>query len=306
MSLTVEERDILLAQLGVEQQEYLKFRMNRSRRTVFANVMATHKGAVVPSNSSYEEIEVLLEDWIYTGSIDAGKVTPELKCECGRSLRYQHIVEHKTTGQVLKFGIQHLEEHLGIDAKVVKDIRDGFQAIDYEMDEILEKYSRNWDNYRLLPPGYDKVKLPEDIQEHLALDLPLLNSQLMKIRTLVNAELIAARKDVPVARAKVETVPLFNPTQDVYDLFNVSNNDSELSSHAKVAIKAYLQSGIGSTRVLCEKLIQDKLISSDRFLTGKPKRYIEVYLYINELVTNGYCKLISSDAMDRKYEWNKC
>src|SRR5690606_38329897 len=119
MVLTVEEREELLAKLNEAQRTFLTETMVRGRRTVFANALARAKGHHIPDDAEPEQIEVLLDDWIYTGYIDAGHVSPELRCECGRPLRYQHQVKHKRTGEMKKFGIEHLKEHLGIDAQVV-------------------------------------------------------------------------------------------------------------------------------------------------------------------------------------------
>src|SRR5690606_6990747 len=126
--------------------------------------------------ASFEDIEYLLEEWIYVGFIDAGHVTHEYRCECGRPLRYQHIVEHKKTGQKRKFGIQHLEDHMQMDAKTVQEIVQGFEKIDFELDEIIVKLQNGWDlESEQLPKVPDHLALPHDIQEHFRLRLPLLD-----------------------------------------------------------------------------------------------------------------------------------
>lgn len=302
MSLSVEEKDKLLASLNIQQRQYLLERLIRSRRTTFANIMARAKWAFVPPNSTFEEIEALLDEWVYTHYIDAGEVTPELRCECGRPLRYQHIVEHKTTGQVMKFGIQHLQDHLGIDAKMVQDIMEGFQAIDYEMDEILEKINRNWDNADKLPPGYESIEMPADIKDHLALNIPLLNAQLVKLRGLINNTGRPSRSVMPsppTYRTAAKDAQL-----DLFALTDAANEvGGGLSQENKEIITSYLQSGIRSARIICEKLIQDKRVTEDRFLTDKPRIYLDVCFYIDDLVLNGYCKLLEQNHEDRKYVW---
>jgi len=195
--LSVEERDAIFRTLSDEKRTFLEERMKRGRRTQFARQMAEQKGAVIPETASYEDIESLLSDWIYIGYIDAGHVSEEYKCECGRALRYQHTVQNKATAEVKRFGIDHLEMHTGIDAKTVQAILKGFQVIDYELSEILGKVKEGWKLSNVVRDIPADLELPPDIAEHIKLGLPLLERQTAKLKALVREHLDRLPRPAP-------------------------------------------------------------------------------------------------------------
>lgn len=310
MKLSVEDRDLLLSGLDFEQRQFLIGGMTRSRRTHFANVLARQKGAAIPQGATYEDIEALLDEWIYIGYIDAGAVTPELRCECGRPLRYQHQVKHKMSNKVLKFGINHLEEHMGIDAKIVQEIINGFEAIDTELDEILIKYRNGWSNENVLPPEAGFILLPNELHRHIDLKLPLLDSQIVRIRSLINQTLF----NTPPKRPQIQYSPAATkktkePEYVEWDLFTqVESEDTpaasnNLSATVCSAVHNLLKQGVGSARIICERLIADTNVPDERFLTGKPIIYYEVCLHIEEYIHQGYCQMVESSQADRKYKW---
>ncbi len=205
MILTVMEREQYLDELPDEQRSYLTEQLARGKRTAFANAMAEAKGHYVPDDAEPEMIEMLLDDWIYSGYTDAGVVSPELRCECGRALRYQHRVTHKKSGEVRHFGIDHLKEHLGIDAAVVSAIKKGFDAIDYELDELLIKLRSRWQ------PDTDwsaSEHLTADMRAQLDLGLPLLDRQ---IRRLLDRKRRAQAQAHARPKAAPPAVPLSAP-----------------------------------------------------------------------------------------------
>lgn len=310
MKLTVEERDEIMSSLNPSQKEYLNNIMERSRRTVFANVLAKHKGAVIPDGASSEDIEALLDEWVYIGYIDAGEVTPELKCHCGRPLRYQHIVEHKQTKEVLKLGINHLQEHMGIDATVVKGIMEGFDKIDLELDEILDKVRLGWDISHL-PHGIELIVMPKDIQDHLDLELPLSNKQISKIRRLISETSFNHSSYTNLFNIKTVDVLEQNTSQQQWSFFEGNEKSDRGSSNRQVTfelkedqkqlIREYLRSGIQSARIMCEKLIVESNANGDRYITEKPKIYVSVCFYIEELIRSGFCQMLFRDQTDCKY-----
>ncbi|WP_426452784.1 hypothetical protein ACP26L_12190 [Paenibacillus sp. S-38] len=338
--ITVEQRDAVYASLSPEQQQFLSEGMLRGRRTAFAMTLARAKGAVIPNEATYEEIEHLLEDWVYTGYTDAGRVSAEHPCLCGRPLRYQHRVQHKATGQVLHFGIEHLKQHLGMDAKTVAAILKGFEVLDAERDELLSKVHSGWtlESQVALPDGF---KLPADLQAHLDLGLPLLEKQLArlkaKIRQLLEPLELQPRRrpavwDAPVPAAETAAAPPpAEPEEEwqlAFDLFGSeaapaavpaaqpasaggsagqdrSANTLALPERLKAVVNELLSEGVGSVRVMCEVLIQKHRGDGSRSSTGKPVNlYMQVCLYIDdELVRSGRCRLLERSNEDRVYEW---
>jgi hypothetical protein len=301
--LSIEERDATLKGLSVEQQEFLTKQLVRRRRTVFANAMVSQKGHHIPDDADPDEIESLLSEWVYTGYIDGGKVTPDLRCECGRPLRYQHQVKHKTVGEIKKFGIEHLKEHLGIDAGIVAVIKRGFDAIDYELDELLIKQNEGWQ----IDPDLLQVKdMPPDIMKHLKCGLPLLETQLKRLKQ--------ARVHQQIRKIDIALVTLQPPTKETkknakpYDLFSFMDHEHkkeyvplfELSGYLQGPVLSHLKNGVRSARILCELLILENHASDARYITGKPHIYVSVCKYIESL-TNVI--IFSASTDDRYYDF---
>jgi hypothetical protein len=309
MILTINERDELLSRLNEEQQHYLIEVLSRGRRTVFANEMARQKGYSIPEGTDVEQIELLLDEWIYTGYIDAGQVSPDLRCECGRPLRYQHQVQHKSTMERKFFGIEHLKEHLAIDASVVSAIKKGFDAIDYELDELLVKLSSNW---AADPELLQVAQLPNDVADHVRLKLPLLDKQVKKLRAIRAAELTARLRteQPPIITFKPEMATVVESSLS-YDLFAWQEEAKEQEEEPPIfdldyalqsRVRGYLRNGVGSARVICEMLIEEHHANGRRFLTGKPKLFPSVCVYIESLDAT---KLESISPEDRAYSLTK-
>ncbi|WP_052339203.1 hypothetical protein [Gorillibacterium massiliense] len=182
--LPPDERDLIRSELTAEQLAYLAETMARGKRTAFARVMAEAKGADISNDASYEEIEAHLSEWVLDQYIDAGHVSSEHRCECGRSLRHQYIVIQKSTGEIRSFGITHLQEHTGFDATIVSLIKKGFEAIDYELDQVLSKVRDGWKydrEFLNLPP---ELEVPSDIKRHMAVGLPLHDGFIRRLKAL--------------------------------------------------------------------------------------------------------------------------
>lgn len=288
--LTVQERDQRLAELNDEQRRFLVEKMNRSRRTAFANAMARDKGYHIPADAEFEDIEQLLEDWIYVGYIDAGKVTSDLKCECGRSLRYQHHVEHKKTGESRKFGIEHLKDHLQIDASLVSTIMKGLDAVDYELDEVLTKIQNNWQPE---PDIKNHPELTNEMLEMLELQLPLLDRHIRRLRqtktyrsaltpekSMSSSFSLPTSKDMSSLGNQAEFD--FGEKVDVIVNEETFNPFAELPLHYVDIVRNYIEEGIRSARTICELLIREHGAPKARYITGKPKIYIALCLLIEQ------------------------
>ncbi|MGO4537877.1 DUF3895 domain-containing protein [Paenibacillus sp. 2TAB19] len=182
--LTIEQRDVIMAQLTEEQRQFIHHELVRGRRTLFARQLARVKVQFIPDDAKFEEIQAFIEEWDYQGFTDSGEVSPETKCECGRSLRYQHKVLHVPTNTIRYFGIEHLQLHTGIDAKAVSAILKGFDVLDGEMNEVLSKYRDGWRiEHQVYLPFPEELVVPPDIEAHMRVKLPLLGRQLIRLRT---------------------------------------------------------------------------------------------------------------------------
>jgi len=181
--MTLEQRDSIMGKLSEEQRHFIHHELVRGRRTLFARQLARKKCQFIPEDAQFEDIESFIEEWDYIGFTDSGEVSPHTKCECGRSLRYQHQVLHLPTNTIRYFGIEHLQLHTGIDAKAISDIMKGFDVLDGEMNEMLCKYRDGWQlDQHLFLPLPAELDVPPDIQAHLDAKLPLLDRQLARLR----------------------------------------------------------------------------------------------------------------------------
>ncbi|OBZ13796.1 DUF3895 domain-containing protein [Bacillus sp. FJAT-26390] len=181
--MTLEQRDHIMGKLSEEQRHFLHHELVRGRRTLFARQLARKKCQFIPEDAQFEDIESFIEEWDYIGFTDSGEVSPHTKCECGRSLRYQHQVLHLPSNTVRYFGIEHLQLHTGIDAKAISDIMKGFDVLDGELNEMLIKYRDGWQlDQHLFLPLPAELEVPQDIQAHLDAKLPLLDRQLARLR----------------------------------------------------------------------------------------------------------------------------
>lgn len=299
--LNVEDRESLLSLLTEQQRTFIKDHVKRGKKTIFANEMAKDKGLVLPNDASIENIELLLDEWVLEDYIDNGFTNPDTPCECGRPLRYQYIVRHKSTNEIRRFGITHFEVHTGIPAEIVSAIKKGFAAIDYEMDELLSKIKDNWtlDTTNLLIP--EDFTYPNDISNHLENQVPLLDRQVQRLRKLVNElrdKRESTKQEVPDIKEAfkwdLDRVTEEDQVSLEFDLFeekktkSVDNKESlpinNLSGPIKDKILEYLET-VSSTRVICELLIKNNIVSNQRYITGKPKIYPHVCLFLEGLVS---------------------
>ncbi|SEM73656.1 Protein of unknown function [Mesobacillus persicus] len=316
ITLDVSERDEVLKGLSTQQKEFIDLYVKRGKRTSFANVLARDKGIVLPHSATIEEIEMILDEWVLEDYIDNGFVNPETPCECGKPLRYQYIVKHLTTNQIRRFGITHFEEHTGLPADIIASVKKGFNQIDYERDELLSKIRDGWSLIDYISNIPEDLQLAKDIKSHLDAGIPLLDRQLNRLKRDIDSHL--ERKEEKV----ILTPP--NPTRHVsqvekntireqatFDLFKDFNEESPPSTkriqrsnyNNLSAINQYLDEGVTSARIISELLIKHHGASNKRYITGKPRIYVEVCQYLEGLVDDGKLSLEEVvEKVDRSYK----
>jgi hypothetical protein len=226
--MTLEQRDHIMGKLSEEQRHFLHHELVRGRRTLFARQLARKKCQFIPEDAQFEDIESFIEEWDYIGFTDSGEVSPHTKCECGRSLRYQHQVLHLPSNTIRYFGIEHLQLHTGIDAKAISDIMKGFDVLDGELNEMLIKYRDGWQlDQHLFLPLPAELEVPQDIQAHLDAKLPLLDRQLARLRGRLR-ELDQASRQKRIAAA----LTYYNePADDTDDQENSSPQFDPVDTH---------------------------------------------------------------------------
>lgn len=320
--LSVEERDALLSELRSEQRFFLEEQVKRGKKTAFANELAKKKGIYFHEGLTEEQAAELLKDWMLDDYVDAGAGyrtrEPLLKCECGRVLRHQYIVKHSQTGERRMFGSEHFAEHTGIPSDIVKAVLEGMRGVDYELDELLIKIRDNWTAAEAVPLIPHDLELPSEIGEQMKLGLPLLDKQVRKISRLIDEKERAARlhrlnEKAPVSRGVEEELAPMDEgfaQLDLFDQWNEANpavpdlnrtaedKRLRLTDPIKQAIQVYLADGVHSARMICELLIRDHQASQARYITEKPRIYMEVCSYIETLSV----QVTRADEIDRFYD----
>lgn len=314
--LTKEERDDYLKSLTPEQNEFIHNHVRRGKKTTFANLMAKDKGIVLPDDTDSVEIEHLLEGWVLVDYIDNGFVNPEMQCECGRPLRYQYIVKHNQSNEIRTFGINHFEEHTGISADIVKDIKSGFQKIDYEMDDLLVKHHQRWSLEEELPYIPEDYSYPKDMQKHLDAKVPLLDRQIHRLKQQILS--FEMGPDIPRREendeGNIPNTSSFYEAQepDPINLFSEEEmpspkEEQDLQTYVltykyRDAVMEYLNEGVTSSRVICELLIKNNNAPVERYTySERPKIYVSVCFFLDLLVSKEKALHIGSLNLDDRY-----
>ncbi|MBS4202083.1 DUF3895 domain-containing protein [Bacillus sp. FJAT-49732] len=299
--LSRNEKDSILNSLTPEQKDFIEHHVKRGKKTAFANVLAVDKGIVIPEHAEMEEVEMLLDEWILEEYIDNGFVNPETPCECGRPLRHQYIVKHKVTNETRRFGIEHFKEHTGFSSEIINEIRKGFNVVDYEMDELLFKFQNHWDLREEIPYLPDNFEMPIAFQTFLDIGLPLLDKQIEVLKHLIREHMEQSREQRTFDNT--ETHATHSQTNfDIEDYIFQDTFRKDPESFSKDKTLEFLESGVSSTRIICELLIKHGYANMERYITGKPKIYGPVCMFLESLVARDVLKrgkILGSD--DRYY-----
>ncbi|GAB6507097.1 DUF3895 domain-containing protein [Bacillus wiedmannii] len=310
------ERDIIFNGLSDEQQEYLRTFLKRGKQASFSSVLARLKGG-----ESEDDAEHISTQWILIDYIDAGEVSHDYLCECGRPLRYQYVVKNLVTDKILKFGKNHFEEHTGLSSEIVSAVIKGMHKIDKELDEILSKISSEWSLIASLDVDFipDDLVVPSDIQEHFDLGLPLLDRQIVRLKEEIRIHNSSMKKN----QFELDNVDLLEVEEEQFSLFDEEIDDNSqvqsyrvepvsddknvlyrcLSFVEQEFILTFIEKFNSiSTRQLCEFMIKEIASSDKRYATGKPHIYVYVCSYLDFLVSKGKLNYVENmDYMDRVY-----
>jgi hypothetical protein len=161
--LTQKDRATILKELTKEQKKTLFTVVGKRHRFYFADVLAKYKGT---------------RDWGFYFYIDHGRVRKDITCECGRPLRHQYILVNKRTKEKRTIGSTHLIEGLRIPQDIAKEVLQGIHNINYDLDELLQKYNNGWELPPYVKKNIGRVNVPKDIKKLLVVDLPLLHRHL--------------------------------------------------------------------------------------------------------------------------------
>lgn len=319
-------RDQAMSLLTSEQQNFILNLMKRGKRTAWLNVMAAMKGVVISLDDDEQAIVEKIGGWVLTDFEDLG--TRDGKCECGQSIRYVYHVTHVENQKRLVLGSKCIESYTGLDAKTVSEIKNGVKKIDYELDEILDKVVNGW---RLNFDVPETITIPNDIQQHLAMGLPLLDRQVARLKVLIdtyyrekqiNERLYRFQQTKPIVKHVDEEEPF-----DLFSTFEEStpaNNASTENENSQTQVKTVTQTKIpdswanfihktinklqqeGQVEITALEMAEEVAMSfgygNDRYLTGKPRTYFLVARYLDEIsAIQDVLELVNANKENRWY-----
>lgn len=307
-------RDLAMNQLTPAQQDFIMNTLRRGKRSAWLTIMAEMKGIVILPGDDEETIAQKVGGWILERFDDLGSRTG--KCECRQSIRYVYHVSNVETNYTYSLGSTCIQTYTGLDSKTVDAIIKGMKVFDLEKEEILKKVINDWSLPFSIPSG---MEIPEDIRQHLELELPLLDRQEARLKKLIKAYHEEKRKQLTpneeesdrqhaAATEKCLQFDLFSSMEEVsvvtYTKKNISGSQTSGPITNKEVPNLYV---IPDT---WKAVIQDKLLAlknegqkhvtslmmanyiakvfgheQDRYLTGKPRTYYLVAIYMDRLST---------------------
>lgn len=302
--LTQNERNSIMLTLSEKQQHFLHDSLKRSRRTHFANVLAKGKAGAAGTTE-------IAEQWEFIVYLDAGenwRLESDLYCECGIKLRYQYVVKNNITNEIKKFGSSHFEQHTGIPAELAREIKKGFDKIDYELDEILSKINVGW---TLLDEGIDlipkEVDIAEDIQNHFDYQIPLLDRQVKRLQNNLSAFFHQQAEAERIQKLEQQKQTIHLTEQEIVqsDWWQHVKDDRRLSGAHQLGVIVFMKELDEPRFVIskvCEFLINHYEASAERHGSGLYKIISDVGLFLQDLENEGRLQFVKRvENMDRLY-----
>lgn len=244
VDFTFEQRKEMLELITKEQRDFIENYLKRGHKTLFTRFMQSEKISVIKMTDAIvlEEDEQQAEGWQIIKRFDHGLGNRAGKCACGKTLRYEFVVEHVVTKKQIHYGKTHLASFLNIDERDVNTIIDGLHVIDYEADELLMKIQQDDYGYEILDYLDAETTLAKDIQEHIDHHVPLLDRQIRRLRDMIR---INKRSTIPTP----VTMPVTNSVIDTpfkQSFYRKETNEflkqyieTEVLSREKIAEIAY-------------------------------------------------------------------
>ncbi|WP_204524670.1 hypothetical protein [Litchfieldia alkalitelluris] len=171
-----------LSMLTVEQQEFLASTLKQSKKSKWLEVLARSKGLTIRKETTIEELEEMIDDWVLLEVLDSGYGNRNYRCMCGAPLRYQYVVLNKKSGEEVGLGVECFKNHTNLSAQVVTDVIKEFHTLDLLRDEILVKVARK--QLFDINPYLHIDNIPPTILEQAKLGIPLTDQQILTLQRL--------------------------------------------------------------------------------------------------------------------------
>ncbi|MFF5996546.1 hypothetical protein AAGS61_17685 [Lysinibacillus sp. KU-BSD001] len=196
VNFTFKKRKELLELLTEQQREFIEENLKVGRKTLFMRFMQSEKVSVIKMTDdiTLEEIEKQSQDWKIVDYRDYGLGNRAGKCACGKTLRYEFIVEHAITKKRIHYGKDHLADFLNIDVSDIDAIINGLHEVNYEADELLLKIQNNEYGYEIIELLSNEVVIPTDVQVHLDHNVPLLDRQIKRLLKMLEVQYLEEQR----------------------------------------------------------------------------------------------------------------
>jgi len=312
-------RDEILTQLSQEQRDFIDNHMRRGKRTQWLNTMAEIKGVSISPDDTFEEICKKVGGWVLTSYEDRG--TRDMKCECGRSIRHVYYVTNMELQEDLILGSTCIQLYTKLDANTIALLKRGMERIDLERDEILRKIESGW---RLPFHVPDNIEIPLDIQDHLVLNVPLLDRQVARLQMFINnylhekahkdsrfkkdldpdypGDLFSFTEAAATSSTSKEPEPIVTPSPRSYQPIG-----TKIPSAWVIAIEDHLTQYRRQSKAMvtalevAEHIARMFGLEGNRYPTGKPRSYFLVARFMDELAATGHLELINASVDNRHY-----
>lgn len=177
-----------MTSLSDEQMNFIKKNIKKSAKDIWEEELIKLRGFNIQDEITLEDIEKSISQWVLVETKDGGEGLRPYKCLCGRSIRYQFIVKHRTLDVTHKLGSECIKKYTGIDGKIAKKVLVEKREINSQVDEIIHKFNTYEIEKQLFLLDYEY--LPHVKRRQIELGLPLTDSQLKKVFKLLDQSLM--------------------------------------------------------------------------------------------------------------------
>ncbi len=179
------------------QESFLDNYIKQSRYDQLTSERVKLKGKFLKDPDDLKDVDACIEEWSLVDVLDAGEGQRGYRCQCGKAIRHQYILEHKTKEITLKLGSTCYQKYVGIDVHQVERVIKSKEVIIAEREEIMDRFVTGFIDTQLFLLDYDN--LSELHREQLQLGLPLSSKQEAKAYRDLNIE----DEDKLVSRGKI-------------------------------------------------------------------------------------------------------
>ena len=127
VALTRERRQETWHNLTPEQQAVLKQHIRYQHTSLFVDQNLVGHG------KNWEFVA-----YNYNDNYDSNS-GPQLYCDCGRRLKHQYVLQNED-GKLIKLGITHFADHIGIPEAVMRQLQTQIHHLDFGLDELLHVF----------------------------------------------------------------------------------------------------------------------------------------------------------------------